>query len=66
MNIVEAFNKLKENPKLKIQFEDRKFIEIEGKLYCSFNNKAYIHVGFVDEYCFSYIEIMSTDWEVVE
>lgn len=65
MNIVEAFTKLKENPKLKIQYNRSKFIQIDGDLYVSYNNGPYRFIPKIEN-TFNQEEILATNWEVVE
>ena len=80
MNIVEAFNKLKENPKLLIKHNDDVYKNIDGKIYVtSFfnphsgsetnldNNHNYIELTQFDwENAFTLEQVLSNDWEVVE
>lgn len=66
MNIIEAFNKLDdEHHKTTIKHKDMKFIKIYGDLYRSSYNTFYKHI-LRNQVVFTYEEIMSTDWEVVE
>lgn len=66
MNILEAFTKLDdENYKVTVKFENMKFIKIYGDLYRSLDNYPYRHIENTQD-AFSYEEIMSTDWEIIE
>ena len=65
MNIVEAFNKMIQNPELKVKLGERKFCVIDGDLYSKFNTKPYRYVS-VAESKFSCEEVMSSEWEVTE
>ena len=65
MNIVEAFNKIIQNPELKVKLGERTFCVIDGDLYSKYNTNPYRHIR-VAESKFSCEEIMSSDWEVIE
>lgn len=66
MNIVEAFNKLKENPDLVIKCKGIKYNQILGDIYhFVFDNNMYSKMD-IKESWFSLEEILSNDWEVIE
>lgn len=63
MNIIEAFNKLK-NPNLLIRHEDTKFIKINGELY--FKGKDSYYKCLVPNcYSISLERALSNNWKVM-
>lgn len=65
MNIVEAFNKLKENPNLVIKFKNIKYRQISGIIYSKTNDDDRFYEIGIDEIWFSVFEVLSNDWEVI-
>jgi hypothetical protein len=66
MNIVEAFNKLKENPDIVIRCKDMSYTLKNGWLYYS-EFDGDLAESCSNNSCFLEIEqILSKDWEVVE
>lgn len=66
MNIVEAFNKLRENPDLVIKCKDINYKQRLGNIYyLILDNDVYSKMDIEKPY-FSLEEILSNDWEMVK
>ena len=65
MNIVEAFNNLAENYKIIINHRKTRYINIDGIIYRSLNNSPYKNIEKTQD-AFTYEEIISTDWRIIE
>lgn len=66
MNIVEAFNKLKENPDIVIRCKGLKYKQKLGDIYSEIPDlNVYSKINIEEPY-FSIEEALSNDWEVVE
>ena len=65
MNIVEAFNKLKENPNLRIKRRDREFSTSFGHIFVTFhlNAREVCRRKVID---FNFEDVLTDDWEVME
>jgi hypothetical protein len=69
MNIIEAFNKLTENPRVILEHRGTKYIRIEGIIYENNRNEEeedYYKPLFLYEYNFKLADITSNDWQVID
>jgi len=69
MNIIEALNKQKENPKLVIFCKNLKYKRPWGGIFSNtLSTNYYRDTDTIELYepCFSVEEVLSNDWEVVE
>jgi len=66
MNIVEAFNSLKENPKLVIRCKDMSYTLKNGWLYYSEFDGDFAESCINNSCLLEMEQILSNDWEVVE
>jgi len=66
MNIVDAFNKLKENPKLVIKRGVITYKNELGNIRFNDGSDDNFYKLDLDDLWFSFADILSDDWEVVE
>lgn len=66
MNIIEAFNKLKENPDSVIKCKDMSYTLKNGWLYYSEFDDDFVESCINNSCLLEMEQILSNDWEVVE
>jgi hypothetical protein len=66
MNIVDAFNKLKENPDIVIRCKGLKYKQKLGDIYSKIPDSNIYSKIDIEEPYFSLEEVLSDDWEVLE
>jgi hypothetical protein len=66
MNIIEAFNKLKENPNSVIKCRGLNYKQMLGDIYSKIPDSNIYSKIDIEEPYFSLEEVLSNDWELVE